>query len=170
MQQTVIATLVYLWRRSAGGGREFLMIHRAGRADDFHSGKWNGLGGKLEGFESPWEGASREVFEESGINIAPERLRWGGMLHFPNFKPLKGQDWWCCVLTGELSSGESSSVIEGARHSAEGTLHWITEDRLLSLNLWEGDREFLPGLLSGTPLFGTFRYIDGRLSQFRLQD
>ena len=163
-----MATLVYLWRQGVAG-RDFLMIHRGGRDDDFHSGKWNGLGGKLEGVESPWEAAAREVREESRINLSADRLRWQGMLHFPNFKPQKQEDWWCCVLTAELTSAEAQSVSEGARFSDEGTLHWVPESQLLSLNLWEGDRTFLPKVLAGDSVFGTLRYDHGRLAAFRLE-
>lgn len=164
-----MATLVYLWRPGASGGREFLMIHRGGRPDDFHSGKWNGLGGKLEGLESPWEAASREVREESGLVLAKERLNWCGMLHFPNFKPQKGEDWWCAVLVGELTAAEGASIAEGTRFSDEGTLHWVPEAGLLALNLWEGDREFLPLVLEGRPVFGTLRYEGGRLASARIE-
>ena len=167
MQKTVMSTLVYLWRK-AGTGREFLMIHRGGRPDDFHSGKWNGLGGKLEGFESPWECASREIREEAGLVVSPERLKWCGMLHFPNFKPHKHEDWWCSVLTGELSVGEGGSIAEGARVSDEGTLHWIPEAQISGLNLWEGDRQFLPPVLAGEPVFGTLRYENGAFVSARI--
>ncbi len=166
--KTITATLVYLWRNGVAG-REFLMIHRGGRPEDFHSGKWNGLGGKLEGQESPWEGAAREVCEESGLVITPDRLRWWGMLHFPNFKPHKQEDWWCCVLTAELTHAEGISIAEGSRVSDEGTLHWVPEERMLGLNLWEGDRSFLPRILAGEALFGTLRYEHGALSAVKLQ-
>ncbi len=174
VMKTIMATLVYLWRVRPGTepgrepAREYLMIHRGGRPDDFHSGKWNGLGGKLEGLESPWEAASREVREESGLDVAPERLRWLGMLHFPNFKPHKGEDWWCCVLRAELTSAEGAQIPNGARLSDEGTLHWIAESELLSLNLWEGDRLFLPRVLAGGPVFGTLRYDQGRVIESRI--
>jgi 8-oxo-dGTP diphosphatase len=166
--KTITATLVYLWRNGVGG-REFLMIHRGGRPDDFHSGKWNGLGGKLEEAESPWEAAVREVREESGLTLAPDRLRWQGMLHFPNFKPQKQEDWWCCVLTAELTPDEGASIAEGSRHSDEGVLHWVPEERLLGLNLWEGDRSFLPRILAGESVFGTLRYEQGALAAVMLQ-
>jgi len=163
-----MATLVYLWKQGVAG-REFLMIHRGGREDDFHSGKWNGLGGKLEGLESPWEAAAREVREESGLSLSGERLRWQGMLHFPNFRPLKSEDWWCCVMSAELTAAEAQSVPDGSRFSEEGSLHWIPEGRILELNLWEGDRTFLPKVLAGDSVFGTLRYEQGRLAWFRLE-
>lgn len=162
-----MATLVYLWRRS-GADREFLMIHRGGRADDFHSGKWNGLGGKLEGLESPWECAVREVREESGLVLEASCLSWTGMLHFPNFKPLKAEDWWCAVLQGEVSSEQGRSIADGGRITDEGTLHWVPESEILQLNLWEGDRIFLPKVLAGEVVLGTLRYEAGRVAFSRL--
>jgi len=164
-----MATLVYLWRWGAAGEREFLMIHRGGRPDDFHSGKWNGLGGKLEGLESPWDAAAREVREESGLSVDASRLRWCGMLHFPNFKPHKQEDWWCAVLTAELTPTEGASLADGARVSDEGTLHWVPETKVLSLNLWEGDRQFLPRVLQGSPVFGALRYEQGKVAESRIE-
>ena len=164
-----MATLVYLWRPCAAGGREFLMIQRGGRVDDFHSGKWNGLGGKLEGLESPWEAAAREVREESGLTVDVSRLRWCGMLHFPNFKPHKLEDWWCAVLTAELTLAEGASISDGTRRSDEGTLHWVHESKILSFNLWEGDREFLPRVLQGATVFGTLRYEQGKVAEARVE-
>ena len=58
---------------------------------------------------------------------------------------------------------------DGMRFSAEGTLHWVAEDQILSLNLWEGDRHFLPSVLAGEPVFGEFKYRDGRLQESRME-
>ena len=70
-----LATLCYVRQ----GGRT-LMIHRVGRADDIHLGKWNGLGGKFEAGESPEQCVTREVLEESGLQI--QQPRYHGLLLF----------------------------------------------------------------------------------------
>ena len=48
--------------------------------------------------------------------------------------------------------------------NAEGTLHWVPREELLSLPLWEGDRHWLP--LVFDPAVGQFHgvlpYRDGR--------
>ena len=42
-------------------------------------GKWNGFGGKIEAGETMRECAARELFEECGLTVRPERLRWWGI-------------------------------------------------------------------------------------------
>lgn len=48
----------------------------------FGEGKWNGAGGKVDTGETIIEAASRELREETGINIAPEKMEARGVLHF----------------------------------------------------------------------------------------
>src|SRR5437867_1018658 len=102
-------------------GSELLMLHRNTRPEDFHAGKWNGLGGKCEPGESPLETARRELAEESGLDLAAEAFRPLGVLQFPNFKPAASEDWIVFVFTVEL---EASRRIEGGPRR-EGTLHWV---------------------------------------------
>jgi 8-oxo-dGTP diphosphatase len=166
-RKVIPACLVYLFRGRAPQ-REFLMIHRQGRDGDYHSGKWNGLGGKFDPNESPWQAASREVSEEAGLLLPPDRYRWLGTLQFPMFKAHRSEDWWCSVMTAELSVEESSRIPEGSRFSDEGTLHWVAEARLLDLNVWEGDRRFLPKVLAAEPFVGTFWYTGQTLRDYQL--
>ena len=49
------------------------------------------------------------------------------------------KDWYVFVYTVEKFSGTLKS-------SNEGEPHWIENDKLLELNLWEGDRVFMPWL------------------------
>ena len=48
----------------------------------FGKGKWNGAGGKVEVGETIVSGASRELYEETRIEIAPDQLEARGVLHF----------------------------------------------------------------------------------------
>lgn len=48
----------------------------------FGEGKWNGAGGKLETGETIAQAASRELREETGVEIAPEKMESRGILHF----------------------------------------------------------------------------------------
>jgi 8-oxo-dGTP diphosphatase len=47
--------------------------------------------------------------------------------------------------------------------SPEGDLEWIDDERLPDLNLWEGDRIFLPWLDRPGFFSGKFVYQDGGL-------
>ena len=57
------------------------MIYRNKKQNDYHEGKWNGLGGKFEPGESPEECAIREIEEESGLKVASLRMK--GFITFP---------------------------------------------------------------------------------------
>lgn len=125
-----LATLCYLRRE----GRT-LMLHRNRKENDYHEGKYNGLGGKLEPGESPEQCMKREILEESGLTALSWRLN--GMITFPTFDG--SNDWYVFVFTVHEFTGDLLD-------SPEGELHWIADEDVLGLNLWEGDRLFIPWL------------------------
>jgi 8-oxo-dGTP diphosphatase len=47
--------------------------------------------------------------------------------------------------------------------SPEGILNWIPDDDLLDLNLWPGDRIFIPWLNRAEFFSGKFVYREGKL-------
>jgi 8-oxo-dGTP diphosphatase len=150
-RKVIPAVLIYV--RDAD---RVLMIHRNGRPGDYHSGKWNGLGGKCEIDESPLQAAQRELREESGLSIDESAFRSLGVIQFPNFKAHKNEDWMVFVFVVQAPglSRKPESVIAGD----EGTLHWVPVQDLLSLNLWAGDREFIPLVMDEKPFVGTIWY------------
>jgi 8-oxo-dGTP diphosphatase len=135
------------------------MIHRNGSGSserDFHQDKWNGLGGKLEADESPVEAARRECFEESGIDLPLTEFRSLGVLQFPLFKPHKNEDWIVFVFVARLPSVRAFES-EG-RVISEGTLHWVHVDQVMDLNLWPGDRLFIPYVVNSKSFLGSIWY------------
>lgn len=148
-----LATLCYLRR----DGRT-LMLHRVKKANDVHEGKWNGLGGKLEPGESPEDCVIREIREEAGLKIKSPVLK--GVLTFPDFA--NGEDWYVFVFTASKFTGR---LID----SPEGDLKWIPDRGLLKLNLWEGDRVFLPLLRRRGHFSGKFHYRNGRLAKYSVE-
>ena len=142
-----LATLCYLRRDG-----HTLMVHRIKKANDIHEGKWNGLGGKLEPGETPEECAIREIYEESGLRVRDPLFK--GILTFPLFA--HNEDWYAFVFIVTQFDGE---LID----SPEGKLRWVPDGELLALNLWEGDRVFLPWLDRPGFFSGKFSYVDGRL-------
>ena len=134
-----------------------LMIHRIKKENDIHEGKWNGLGGKFQPGETPEECVIREVFEESGLTIHQPELR--GILTFPKFA--KDEDWYAFVFVAGSFKGE---LID----SPEGKLKWIPNEEVMNLELWEGDRYFLPLLNQPGFFSGKFVYQNGRLIEHRL--
>ena len=148
----VVATLCYVKKNC-----KTLMIHRIKKQNDTHKGKWNGLGGKCEFGETPEECVVREVKEESGLSITNPLLK--GVITFPEFDRLG--DWYVFVFVALEFEG---SVID----SPEGNLQWISDEQLLALNLWEGDRYFIP-LLGGEHFFSAkFIYKDGALLDYNI--
>jgi len=163
-RKNIPAVLVYAHNR----GR-VLMIHRdaPGRqSTDYHAGKWNGLGGKCEPDESAWQSAAREFREESALTIEPTRFRALGTLQFPNFKAHKKEDWSVFVFVVDVEDAEAARVAQG---SDEGSLHWIAESDLLELNLWPGDRRFLPHVLARTPFIGTIWYSGPEVTRYEIR-
>ena len=147
MTSMKLATLCYLKR-----GGETLMVHRIKKAGDMHLGKWNGLGGKLEPGETPEECARREIQEESGLTVTNPVFK--GLLTFPAFA--NDEDWYAFVFVAREFEGE---LID----SPEGVLRWIEDGELFNLNLWEGDKIFLPWLDRPGFFSAKFVYKDGKL-------
>jgi len=142
-----LATLCYVRRDG-----HTLMVHRNKKANDMHQGKWNGHGGKLEPGETPEECALREIREESGLEV--HSLLWKGLITFPGFSD--EEDWYTFIYTAEARAGE---LID----SPEGTLRWIPDSELLQLNLWEGDRIFIPWISQPGFFSAKFIYRGGKL-------
>lgn len=143
-----LATLCYVIDKKQN---KTLMIHRVKKENDYHEGKWNGLGGKLEKTESPEDCVIREVKEESGLTITSPRMH--GFITFPLFDGK--HDWYVFIFTAENFSG---ALID----SSEGILEWIPNDKVTSLNLWDGDKIFLEWLYQDKFFSAKFNYENGK--------
>lgn len=134
-----LTTLCYLEKDNC-----YLMLHRVKKKVDVNKDKWIGVGGHFEKNESPEECLLREVKEETGLVLTSWRFR--GIVTFLS-------DGWeteyMCLYTADGFEGEMLSC-------DEGTLEWIDKDKVLELNLWEGDRIF-------------FRLLNERKSFFSLK-
>src|SRR4051812_23309855 len=151
-----LATLCYV-RDGTGKKGRTLMLHRIKKANDMHAGKWNGLGGKVEGGESPEECAIREVYEESGLRMINPVLR--GLITFPHFS--NDEDWYTYIFVAYQYSG---TLID----SNEGVLAWVDNDKLNDLNLWPGDRIFMRWLDDRRFFSAKFVYNAGELTNYEV--
>lgn len=142
-----LATLCYVIKDN-----KTLMLFRNKKPNDVHEGKWNGLGGKFEKGETPEECVIREVKEESGLMIKNPKLH--GIITFPMFDGKK--DWYVFMFTVKDFEGE---LID----SNEGKLEWIENEKLLDLNLWEGDKIFIPWLFQEKYFSAKFIYENKKL-------
>ncbi len=145
-----LATLLYVQKDD-----KTLMLYRNKKENDYHEGKWNGLGGKFELSESPEECAIRELEEESGL-IA-KKLVLKGHITFPMFDGK--DDWYVFVFIIPEFEGE---LIE----SDEGHLEWIPNDKLIDLNLWEGDKYFINWLFMDEMFSAKFNYDNGKFIDY----
>lgn len=141
-----LATLCYVMNDN-----KTLMLYRNKKENDYHEGKWNGLGGKFEQGEAPEECAIREVFEESGLKVKDPVLK--GHITFPMFD---GKDDWYVWLY--VFNGFEGNLID----SPEGRLEWIPNEKLNELNLWEGDKIFIPWLFNDKIFSAKFNYENGK--------
>lgn len=148
-----LATLCYVIDKN-----KTLMIYRNKKKNDYHEGKWNGLGGKFEQGESPEECVIREVKEESGLVIKNPKLC--GIITFPMFDGKK--DWYVFMFTAHHFKGE---LID----SPEGKLEWISNEKLLELNLWEGDKIFIPWLFQEKFFSAKFNYENGKMIDYSVE-
>lgn len=80
-----------------------------------------------------------------------------GFITFPAFDEI--DDWYVFVYKTDQFSGK---LID----SAEGHLQWIENVQLLDLNLWEGDKIFLPWLEQEKIFSAKFIYNDKSLQDF----
>lgn len=125
-----------------------LMIRRNRKPGDDHPGRWNTLGGKMEPGETPDACAAREVEEESGLTVINPRMR--GVITFPEFDG--EQDWLVFVFTCTEFTG---TLID---QCPEGSVHWVADEDLSTLPLWEGDHIFMKWLDSEKFFSAKFTY------------
>ena len=138
-------TLCYIFR-----GEEVLMLYRNKKTEDANRGKWIGVGGKLENGETPEQCLLREVFEETGLKLTSYR-KCGEI----RFILDAWEDEITYLYTADGFEGEPEPK---AFDCEEGRLEWIPRDRILELNLWEGDRVFLKDMLQGRDVNLTLHY------------
>jgi 8-oxo-dGTP diphosphatase len=143
-----LATLCYVQDKKTNST---LMLHRVKKENDYHHGKWNGLGGKFEPGESPEECAVREVKEESGLNAKSIKMK--GFITFPIFDGI--EDWYVFLFVIDDYDGE---LID----SNEGNLEWIPNEELININLWDGDKYFIPWLFEDKFFSAKFIYENER--------
>ncbi len=101
------------------------------------SGRWSLPGGVVETGERLEDALRREVFEETGLHVAPgaiatvfERIMQDGVSACEYHYVLV--DFYCAVQDGELRAGDDSRRVE-----------WFTVDGLSSLPMTEGTREVI---------------------------
>jgi len=153
IMKSSLTTLCYIEKNG-----QYLMMHRTKKENDINQGKWIGIGGHFEKGESPEECLLREVFEETGLKLLSFCFR--GLVTFSSDG---SETEYMCLYTADEFEGE---VLNDCR---EGELCWVEKEKVLQLNLWEGDRIFLDLLTKDAPFFSLkLSYLSDRLVECAL--
>ena len=132
----------------------YLMLYRNKKKNDPCEGKWVGIGGKFEPGENADQCLMREVFEETGLSLT--EYEFHGIIEFVS-DTWPDEDMYLFSASGfsgrdDFPFYDSDKNGEGAGCDfvcSEGDLYWIPVNKILSLNLWEGDKYFLGPLIEG---------------------
>ncbi len=73
---------------------------------EWQKGKWNGIGGHIEGDETPMEAMKREALEETGIS---SDFKW------EHYATMRGEDFECFVFAGRISEPPTAASDTGER-------------------------------------------------------
>jgi 8-oxo-dGTP diphosphatase len=111
-------------------------------------GRWNFPVGKLEAGETPREGNSREVLEETGLMVSD--AQYHGKLFFA-FENRHEKDWYVHIFSTRSFSGKTTE-------SPEGPLQWFDVAAMPIERMWSGDRIWFPAVLAGKTVSGSFTY------------
>lgn len=126
-------------------GDEVLLIEKR---RGIGAGLINGPGGKIEPGETPRECARREVHEEVGLSV--DSLTDAGAVEFYlDDEPV--------MFVHLFRTTEFSGT---PRESPEARPRWFPVDDLPLDRMWEDDRLWLPDLLAGERVRGTFWFED----------
>lgn len=117
----------------------------------FGAGRWNGVGGKLEPGESLEEATIRECQEE--INVTPIAFRPVAELDF--YWPDKDIDQHMYVYAYVCDSWSGDPV-----ESEEMAPKWFRVNKIPYKEMWQDDEFWLPLVLSGKVVRGTFNFDD----------
>ena len=129
-------TLCYIEKEN-----KYLMLHRTSKKKDGNKDKWIGVGGHFEKGESPEECLLREVKEETGLELTSYQFR--GIVTFISDE---WPDEYMFLYTADRYMGDIGNC-------DEGELVWMEKEKIMDLNIWEGDKIFLKLLMENQPFF-----------------
>ena len=110
----------------------YLMLHRTKKKNDPNEGKWVGVGGHVEKGESIHAAMKREIREETGLNVI--KFKYMGYVDFLNTQCPSERMYLYKVPQWDGEMIECN----------EGDLEFVKKEKIASLNLWEGDKTFMP--------------------------
>jgi len=151
------ATLLLIFR-GQGINREILL---AKKKRGFGLDKWNGPGGKVntESGELPEKCVIREAKEEVNLDIKSVELVGEFLFEFPHNPE---SNFHCYLYTTEEFSGEASE-------SEEMAPCWFRVTDIPYEHMWDDDKIWLPLILQGNHISGTFVFNEqGKVVNHRI--
>ena len=157
MNMTVLTTICYIEKDG-----KTLMLYRNKKKNDVHEGKYVGIGGKFEFGETPEECIIREIKEETGLTV--NSLRYHGLISFPKFS--NDDNWYMFIFSCRDFEGEVPE--DRLDDCPEGRLLWVDNDKVMDLNMWDGDRVFLEWVATKKVFNAKIEYEDGELKRYNV--
>ncbi|MHA2245804.1 MAG: NUDIX hydrolase [Candidatus Hodarchaeales archaeon] len=136
-----LATLAYIVYN-----QEVLLLFRNKKENDFHEGKYIGIGGRLESGETPIECNLRELEEETGYSLKPEEVEFRGYIYFDEIhrdkinEDLPAFNWLVFLYYVKVTEKLDFE-------NPEGNLLWVPIKKIPYEKMWAGDKIFTPKLL-----------------------
>lgn len=157
MNKTVLTTICYIEKDG-----KTLMLYRNKKKNDVHEGKYVGIGGKFEFGETPEECIIREIKEETGLTV--NSLRYHGLISFPKFA--NDDNWYMFIFSCRDFEGEVPE--DRLDDCPEGRLLWVDNDKVMDLNMWDGDRVFLEWVATKNVFNAKIEYKEGILDKYHV--
>ncbi len=142
------STLVFLINEKSGKVYEICL---AMKKRGFGVGRWNGVGGKVEVNETIESAAKREALEEIGVSVG--ELNKVGELEF-YFENNPSWDQLVTIYFCKKWSGDASE-------SEEMKPQWFAVDKIPFKDMWPDDIFWLPEVLNGKLIKGSFTFGEG---------
>jgi 8-oxo-dGTP diphosphatase len=133
-------TLLFLLRNN---GQEILL---ARKKRGMGTGKFNGVGGKVEEGESELDACVRECSEEVLVHVDRASVRERGVIEFRFVHPVKSKSWdnECYIFTANYEDrfGQPTETDEMAPA-------WFPVSKIPFESMWQDDSIWMPRLLAG---------------------
>ncbi len=137
--------LCFVFRSHPGTGKRQVLLGL--KKTGFGAGNVVAPGGKVEAGESEADAASRELCEETGLDVPAGALTRLGTIDFV-FPASPASDMRCAVFTVPLSAVRT--VVE-PRECDELAPEWHDVDALPFERMWDDARHWLPKVMAGEP-------------------